>query len=148
MSPEEYLKIYCAPLAEAAARLREMPEAPEPELPLLRRKHYYSDLEPAHYMYNFHIDQLTRDELLRLVREIGIGDPSILMPGQLLGELRERRRISEERLELFQDRERQVVALRQMLENPSYIWFRRGLTPLRIVRRLLARAVSHLRLFL
>ncbi len=167
MNPEIYLKEYLRPLTAGK-------EAPTPsasaadeyitpgeassngehmktgELPFLPREHYYSDHEPSHYIYNFTLDKLTRAELLRVIRKMSPDAPENLTPGQLLGWIAEKDRVSGERAALLVARERELKEqgaqlgtcerelerFRQITQSPSYRAYRALILPLKAVRRL------------
>ncbi len=137
MNPEAYLKEYLRPLADSA-----VPEAaPATDaLPFLPPERYYCDIEASHYKYNFTLDRLTRDELLKVIAATGAGQPEVLKPGQLLGWITEKDRLSAERASLLFERERDLAELRQILQTPSYRVYRALLVPLRAARSVWRRA--------
>jgi len=167
MNPEKYLKEYLRPLT--AGKEASTPPAPAAdgymtpgeassngghmtagELPFLPREHYYSDHEPSHYIYNFTLDKLTRAELLRVIRKMSPDAPENLTPGQLLGWIAEKDRVSGERAALLVARERELSELHALLDareqelagfrktaqSPSYRAYRALILPLKAVRRL------------
>lgn len=113
MNPAEYIRAYTEPFASESA------SAPA-ELPFLPSERYYSTHEPAHYMYSFAMERLTRDELLRVVREMGLGEPENVNPGQLLGWIRDKDRVINDQGALLVEREQRLAAQDRLLGSRSY----------------------------
>lgn len=137
MKPEAYLKEYLRPFTESAPP--ESVAAPE-ALPFLPAEHYYCHAETSHYKYNFTLDRLTREELLKVLAATGAGNPEDIKPGQLLGWIAEKDRVSAERAALLFEREQDLAELRRILQAPSYRVYRMLLVPFRAARSLWSRA--------
>jgi len=132
MNPETYLEKYLRPIRQPAP-----PETTAPgALPFLPGESYYCHTEASHYMYNFTLDRLTRDELLVFMGEIGGGQPEDIKPGQLLTWIAEKDQLSSVRAALLFDREQELAELHRMLQTRSYCVYRSLLVPLRAGRSL------------
>lgn len=130
MNPETYLEEYLRPIRQSSP-----PEAAAPgTLPFLPRERYHCHTEASHYKYNFTLDRLTRDELLKVLAEIGAGRPEDIKPGQLIGWIVEKDLVSAERAALLFEREQELADLRQVLKARSYRVYRSLLIPLRAGR--------------
>ncbi|MHB9111988.1 MAG: hypothetical protein ACYC4D_05110 [Thermoleophilia bacterium] len=136
MNPETYLEEYLRPTRESAPRGTAAPET----LLFLPVDRYYCHTEESHYKYNFTLDRLTRDELLKVLADIGAGQTEEIKPGQLIGWIAEKDRVSAERAALLFEREQDIAELRQVMQAPSYRVYRTLLVPLRTGRSLWRRA--------
>lgn len=130
MNRETYLEELLRPLRRSAP-----PKSADPDkLPFLPRERYYYFKEASHYKYNFTLDRLTRDELLEVLADTGAGQPEDIKPGQLIGWLTEKDRVSDERAALLVEREQDLAELHEILQTRSYHVYRSLLIPLKAGR--------------
>jgi hypothetical protein len=137
MDPEVYREQYLEPVDSAAAA----PTASSLEgIFYLPDRCYYFDEKPTPYIHNFTFDNLTRQELLKLIQETGFGDTAGARSSGLSEWIEDIFTASEKQRSLVEHQELVLAAQKKELESlvhsRTYRFGKTVLSPLKVARRL------------